>query len=742
MNDHSGVFPGRGSVVPFGGGSLPSTGLRDVVEGVGPATNEGSRFSLAEVWRVLTKWWWLIASVVVVCLLAAVAASLMVAPEYRAQTVLEVNREGVQAVQMGQVDAMQIGDREFMTTQAGLLRSRALAERVARSLNIAANADYVPQDLPRDARDRIAADMVAASVTVNPIRDSRLIELTVEHTDPQLTARIADAYADNFIQSNLERRFEATSYARNFLEQRLATIRNRLEETERQLVAYAQAQGIVTLNVDSGTGEGGRSEQSLDAASLVALNNALNEARAERIAAEQTLRQAQARASTQVIENPTVQTLTSRRAELQAEYQEKLGLFQPDYPAMQQLRARIAALDSAIAQATRSVGSSLEGEYQAAVGRERQLQAQVDRLRGAVMDLRERSIQYTILQREVDTNRALYDALLQRYKEVGVGSGVGTNVVSVIDRAQVPGAPFKPNLPFNIFVGLIAGLIIGVGSAFALEWMDDTIKTPDDVTAKLGIPALGVIPKADKNTPIQEQLADSRSQVSEAYQSVRTSLQFSTAHGVPKSLLITSTRASEGKSSTALAIAQMMASLGAKVLLVDGDLRKPTFKGPQGQSTGLSDILAGAATLEGTVHATGQEGLSLLPAGHVPPNPAELLATGRFAEVLAEAGERFDHVVVDGAPVLGLADAPLLAYPAEGTIMVIESGAIRRAAVLNAVKRLKAADARIVGAVITKFNATASGYGYGYGYGYGDDSYSYRQGEKPKDQIKIASHEA
>ena len=737
MNDHSGVFPGRGSVVPFGGGSLPSTGLRDVVEGVGPATNEGSRFSLAEVWRVLTKWWWLIASVVVVCLLAAVAASLMVAPEYRAQTVLEVNREGVQAVQMGQVDAMQIGDREFMTTQAGLLRSRALAERVARSLNIAANADYVPQDLPRDARDRIAADMVAASVTVNPIRDSRLIELTVEHTDPQLTARIADAYADNFIQSNLERRFEATSYARNFLEQRLATIRNRLEETERQLVAYAQAQGIVTLNVDSGTGEGGRSEQSLDAASLVALNNALNEARAERIAAEQTLRQAQARASTQVIENPTVQTLTSRRAELQAEYQEKLGLFQPDYPAMQQLRARIAALDSAIAQATRSVGSSLEGEYQAAVGRERQLQAQVDRLRGAVMDLRERSIQYTILQREVDTNRALYDALLQRYKEVGVGSGVGTNVVSVIDRAQVPGAPFKPNLPFNIFVGLIAGLIIGVGSAFALEWMDDTIKTPDDVTAKLGIPALGVIPKADKNTPIQEQLADSRSQVSEAYQSVRTSLQFSTAHGVPKSLLITSTRASEGKSSTALAIAQMMASLGAKVLLVDGDLRKPTFKGPQGQSTGLSDILAGAATLEGTVHATGQEGLSLLPAGHVPPNPAELLATGRFAEVLAEAGERFDHVVVDGAPVLGLADAPLLAYPAEGTIMVIESGAIRRAAVLNAVKRLKAADARIVGAVITKFNATASGYGYGYGYGYGDDSYSYRQGEKPKDQIKI-----
>ncbi len=741
MNNQSGILPGGGAIVPFERRDLASTGLRDLVVAQ-PVQNE-HRITPSEIWRVVTKWWWLIAAITFVCVVTAVVLSLLVQPEYRARSTVEVNREGVQVVQMGEVQTMNIGDREFLTTQAGLLRSRALAERVARSLNLAANPAYFNPETPRAVRDVQAADRVQGSVHINPIRDSRLVEIFVESTDPELAARIANAYGEAFIQSNLERRFEATSYARNFLEQRLANVRRKLEDSERQLVAYAQKQGIVSLTIDSGSGQSGRSEQSLDAASLTNLNGALSQARAERIAAEQRYRKVgSAQAAAAVLTHPTIQGLTSQREDLQAQYQERLGIYQPDYPVMAQMRSRIQALDRAIRQTSSAVagnsGNSLRSEYQAAVGRERQLQAKVNELKAGLLNLRGRSIQYTILQREVDTNRALYDSLLQRFKEVGVAGGLGASIVSVVDRAQVPGAPFKPNLPFNLALGLIAGLLLGFGAAFGLEWMDDTIKTPDDVTGKLGIPALGVVPVADKEASLQEQLADPRSQVSEAYQSIRTALQFSTDHGLPKSLLITSTRASEGKSSTALALAQILAKLGRSVLLVDGDLRKPTFRGPAGSEAGLSSLLAGSDGLKEAIQPTEHEGLYLLPAGQIPPNPAELFASGRVSAILDQAAGMFDYVVVDGPPVLGLADAPLLAFNCEGTVMVVESGSIRRAAALNAVKRLRAAEARIMGGILTKFSATKSGYGYGYGYGYGDDQYSYRQGIETKAQIQLS----
>jgi polysaccharide biosynthesis transport protein len=572
------------------------------------------------------------------------------------------------------------------------------------------------------------------------LRDTRLIEVTVVSTDPSLAAKAANAYADNFIQSSLERRFEATSYARNFLEQRLMAVRERLEDSERQLVAYAQQQGII--NIPTGSGESA-SEQPLDAATLVSLNQALSEARARRVEAEQRYRQtAGSRSSTEVVNNPTVQTLTTQRAQLEAEYQDKLGVFQPDYPQMQQLRSRIEALDRSIAQASSKVSGAssdqLRSEYAAAVGQENSLQARVDKLKSALLNLRGRSIQYTILQREVDTNRSLYDALLQRYREVGVAGGVGSNVISIIDRAETPTAPFKPNLPLNIAIGLLAGLVLGFGTAFALEWMDDTIKTPEDVTNKLGLAPLGIIPAVAKGAVLQEDLNDARSRISEAYQSVRAALQFSTDHGVPKTLLVTSTRAAEGKSSTSLALAQTLANLGAAVLLVDADLRKPTFRGPKSDTQGLSTLLAGSRNAKECIHSTERNGLFLLPSGPIPPNPAELLASERLHDLLRELSAMFDHVIIDAPPVLGLADAPLLSSQIEGTLLVIEAGSVRRSAAANALERLKASRAYVVGAVLTKFTAAKAGYGYGYGYGQDDAyGYAYREGEKPKRQIEL-----
>ncbi|HEX8525671.1 GumC family protein [Allosphingosinicella sp.] len=741
MNDQSG-FPNQGGMLPFGHQpQVPAqTGLRDlVVAGAAAPAAAQKRLDISEIWRVITKWWWLIAAIIVACLLAAVVLSLMVQPLYQARSTLEINREGVQVVEkMGELEGGQRNEREFMNTQAELLRSRALAERVARSLNLANNPALFDPATDRAAREQFAIGLVHGSVTIEPVQDSRLMQVYAVSTDPGLAAQIANAYGENFIQSNLERRFQQTSYARNFLEQRLASLKARLEDSERRLVAYAQREGIITLNVDSGDGEGGRSEQPLDATTLLSLNEALSGARSDRIAAEQRYRQAAGnRSTTEALNNPTIQTLRQQQAELQAEYQEKLGVFQPDYPAMVQLRSRIESIGAAIRREGGNVSGALQAEYAAAVGRENALQARVDALKAGLLNLRERSIQYTILQREVDTNRGLYDTLLQRYREVGVAGGVGTNAVSVVDAARVPGAPFKPNLPLNIALGLVAGLMLGFGAAFGLEWIDDTIKTPDDLTSKLGISPLGIIPAVARGSSVHEHLGDSRSQVSEAYHSVRTALQFSTDHGVPKTVLITSTRAAEGKSSSALAIAQTLSNLGASVLLVDADLRKPTFRAPSANSPGLSSLLAGSTEIQDCIHPTDTPGLFLLPSGPIPPNPAELLASTRLPAVMTDASARFDHVIVDGPPVLGLADAPLLSSICEGTLMVIEAGAIRRTAALNALNRLKSAGAHVMGGVLTKFSATKSGYGYGYGYGYGDDQYAYRQGDAPKKQIEL-----
>jgi capsular exopolysaccharide synthesis family protein len=679
MNTHSAAFPQDGSALALpGDGRTPAiVGLRDVALAVPSAPRTERSFDITEYWRVVRKWWWLILAITLSCLLAAVVFSLMMTPMYRAEATMEVNPEGVQVVQMGQIQSMGMDDRSFITTQAGLLRSRSLAERVARSLNLANNELFAAPDAPRAAKQAQAVGAVLGAVEIAPERDSRLLKIQVETADPALSAKIANSYADNFIQSGLERKFEQTAYARSFLEQRIATVKARLEQSERQLVAYAQRQGIITLNVDTGSG-GGRTEQSLDAASLVSLNEALSRTRAERISAEQRYRQIQSnRSTTEVLSNPTVQTLTAQRAQLQAEYQQKLGLFKPEFPEMVQLRARIEALERSIRQETGNVSGAVRSEYAAAAAREAALQGRVNALKSGLLNLRERSIQYTILQREVDTNRALYDSLLQRFKEVGVAGGVGANAVSIVDRAEAPGGPFSPNLPFNIAIGLIAGLLLGFGAAFAIEWVDDTIKTPDDLTNKLGIAPLGVIPTVQKGSLVQNELDDRKSQISEAYQSVRAALQFSTEHGVPRSLLITSTRAAEGKSSTALAISQTLASLGSSVLLMDADLRKPTFRGPSGNSDGLSRLLAGAENVEECIHPTELEHLYLLPSGPIPPNPAELLASGRFEHVLANVLKHFDYVVIDGPPVLGLADSPLLSAACEGTLIVIEAGSIR-----------------------------------------------------------------
>jgi capsular exopolysaccharide synthesis family protein len=701
--------------VPDAGGALPAAwGQQSYGSGLGLDLN------LATIWRVVSEWRWLILGMVVTAVAGAIIVTLLTTPLYRATAVLELNPPQVEVMEDETESRFRgAGDEfTFLSTQYGLLRSRNLAERVAQELNLASNGDIVSQEGDRASRQKAAAGMLVGNFSVNPVPESRLVEISFSSPSPQLAAQVTNSFADNFINSNLERRYESSSYARDFLQRQIGKVKGELERSERQLVAYAQRQGII--NTASGGQEkgGGSDTNSLQGASLVALNSELAAAQTRRIAAEQKYRQGRSIGSSEVATGTSA--MRQQLAGLQAEYEEKLTSFKPDYPDMVRLRSRIESLQQGIRREAGTVGGArvgtLQAEYQAALAEERSIQGKVDQLKGAVLNLRNRSIDYNILQRDVDANRTMYEGLLERYKKIGIAGGIGTNLVSVVDRAEVPGGPYKPNLILNLLAGLGIGLVLGVASALALEFINDTVKNPDDVRDKLRLASLGVIPKKKGQGSLAEELEDQTSAVSEAYYSLRTSLQFSTEHGAPKSMLVTSTRAAEGKSSTTLALAQNFARLGNSVLLIDADLRKPAFVTGSEEESGLSKLLTNSDPLRKHVLKTSHDNLSLVPCGQLPPNPAELLASTRLRALIAEAMNEFDMVIVDGPPVLGLADAPLLGAACEGTLMVIESGKTRTRAAVDAINRLKAAGSHVLGAVLTKYRHQGGGYGYGYSY--------------------------
>ncbi|HEV7229282.1 GumC family protein [Brevundimonas sp.] len=719
------------------------TGKRDLaLQGeAGQRFAPAASFDVAEYWRMAVKHRWVILGAFVACILASVAVTLLMTPIYSAKATLQIDRESARVLNVDDVQPResQAFGEEFFQTQYGLLRSRSLAERVVDSLGLAASDAFMEQmgATPPARGDRTAAEysrvrremvigLVLANFSVAPVRGSRLVEINFDSPVPALSARVANAYAENFIQANLDRRFESSSFAREFLEEQIAQTKAKLEETERALVDYASAQGIVNLSEPGPDGVG--QTQSLAGTNLSALNASLANARAARIAAEQRWRQARSApllSQPEVLQNPAIQRLTEQRAQLDAQYQQQARIYREDWPGQIQLRGQIEELDAQIAEIGRGILASIQGQYVVAANNERALQAQVDALKGEVLDLRDRSVDYNILQRELDTSRASYDALLERYKEVSITGTVASNNISIVDQAQVPTAPSKPNLMVNLMLAALLGLGLGALAAFVLEALDETLATPDDAETKLAVPVLGVVPLLARDQTPLEALADIRSAFSEAYYSLRTALQFSTPMGVPPTLLVTSARPAEGKSTTAYATALTLARIGKRVLLIDGDLRNPSMHRIVGveNAVGMSNLLSGAAVLGDAVQSTREPNLGIVTSGPLPPNPAELWGGDRLRTLLGQMQESFDHVVIDGPPVLGFADAPLLASACSGSVFVLESRGTRRAQARGALRRLTMGGGRLLGLVMTKFNVKSTqygGYDYAYDYSYGD----------------------
>lgn len=688
--------------------------------------------------RVALRWKWVILGIIAATLVLGIVVTAIMTRQYTAITTVEISRATDKVVKIEGVEQeSNSADLEFYQTQYGLLMSRELAEQVAIELNLVDNPDFFAAfgkalsddatpsakkltksvvDKPR--RQRAAGEILIKHVEIIPVRLSRLVLISFTAPDPVLAAKVANAWSSNFIKANLQRRFDATSYARAFLENRLEQLRGKLDQSERALVAYASRERII--NVPSSNGGGG--DRSLEADDLAALNIELNAATADRIRAESRWRQSGSvggGAAPEALTNIAINGLRQKRGEVAADYAKQLTQFEPEYPAARALASELARLDQSIAREESRVRDSIGRGYREARGREVALRGRLNGLQHDYIDLKRRSIQYNIFQRDADTNRQLYDGLLQRYKEIGIAGGVGTNNVSIVDPAVVPERPSRPNLLLNLALALLCGVALGAIAALILEQVDEAITSPAEVERLLNLPLLGAIPKAHGD-PI-ENLVDRKSGIVEAYLSVQTNLEFSTEHGVPRSLGVTSTRPSEGKSTTAMALAAQLVRARKRVVLIDGDMRSPSVHTMLGlaNNMGLSNFLAGNDDLAPMIQRDERFGLSVLCAGPTPPNAAELLTGDRLKMLIERLGKTFDHILIDSPPVMGLADGPLIASRVEGMIFVVESHGIRSSMVRVALGRLMNANSRAVGAVLTKFDAERAHFGYGYDYGYG-----------------------
>ncbi len=696
--------------------------------------NAGSVLELREIMRILIERRWVILLAAAIGLALGIAMAMMTTPRYRAIVMMQYDPGAAESLDSSKTPSRAfVANQEMLATQVGLLRSETLARRVAEDLDLANVPAYGGNALQRPQRLRRAAQLVQANTEVEVVKQSLLIRLSHTSTDPKLAARITSALAQGFIAASLDRRYNASSYARHFLSDQLGKTKTALEESERALNDYSIKSGLFRTPGKSVDGKSGDAS-TLNVSDLASMADALNQARIKRVGAEAAWRNGASDHGAEV--GSSAATLSQQRATLQAEYAEDLKLYKPEYPRMQELTAQIDRLDTAIAvqrkNTTGDQSAQLYAAYRAAQQTEDQLAARVDGFKGAVQGERVGSIQYGILQREADTNRSLYEALLQRYKEVGVAGGIGQSNIALVDDAQVPQGPYTPNVMLNAIAGLLAGLMVGIGAAFAIHLLFDSIVDPSDVRSKLHLAVLGVIPRDTEDRTLVEALGDRKSAVTEAYYSALTALKFSRPDGVPHSLFVTSSQPGEGKSTTAYAIAVTSARLGRKVLLIDADLRRPTFFGGSDNGLGLAHLLSSDDRLADYVQPTTIENLSLLPAGANTSSAAELLSSVRLPAIIAEAAALADLVVIDGPPVLGLTDAPLLGSVAEGTILVVESRRTRTGSAIEMSRRMHDVGGQILGVILTKIDRRSSGYGYGYGYGYGS-AYDYEYRSKDED---------
>jgi capsular exopolysaccharide synthesis family protein len=716
------------------------------------ATKETSE--LRQFWDVLVRRQWVVYTVAGVLLAAAAVRTFTAEPRYRGTALVEIERSSPDVLAFRDIlrtDPSWQGFNAFYETQYRILRSRAVARIAAQKMNLASSAPPpashgvtgralagLKRLLPGGRREAPPPaeplgpwiDLLLAGLSVEPVRDSNLVEVSFVSADPAFAARTANAVVDSYIEFTLTNQFDTTAQASDFLSRRVGELRDEVSRLEERLQGYREARRILP---------GVTGVENLAIKGVSAVDGLQVQATARRIAAESewnAARRTDPSSLPDVVHNATVGKLEAEVNDLEIQRAELLRTFKPGWPQVQAVTRRMEGARSRLASETaviaQRVVAGAEAKYRAALEEEERLATLLDAEKDSAQRVGRDSLEHATLQAEVERKRAVLNALLQRQNEASVSShmrDMNAGLARVVDRALPARTPFRPRPSLDLLIGLLVGLLAGVGAAFGVESWDNTLRRSEDVERALGLPTLARIPTAEAAegsgpAPAGQEVdllshRQPTSILAEAFRDLRTALSLSSAGAAPRLLAVTSTRPEEGKSTVAINLATVIAQSERRVLLVDSDLRRPRIHRTFGlrNATGLSAVLCQSATLEDAIQGTEVPGLSVLTAGPIPPNPAELLDSPCFDELVGSVLERFDTVVFDSAPLLTVADGAILASHAHGTVLVVESDRTTREEARRAKAKLAQVSARVLGVVLNNAVDVDGSYGrYRYQY--------------------------
>ena len=711
---------------------------------------------------ILRRKWLIILSLAILLVTSAIS-TLLQTPLYKATAVIEITPETqkITSFQKELEFGLQTWDlREFYETHYRLIKSKSLAKSVIERLNLSSKEVEPKQDndakvnflsfikqtvseivlgkketpkknnfdprkdaIEKRELENSLASAFSGGIIVTPDRKSRLANISYVDADSAYAANAVNTLVDEYVKWTIRRRHDSTKAAREFLSEQLKSAKANLERSEEELTKFAKSVDVVSLDKDL----------NLVYKQLAQLNEAYAKSETERIS-KQALYQQSLNGNfeyfPQAVEDEYFQDLNVKYAEVKSEYNNKSTIYGPNYPEIKQLRAQMGAIESEISKKKRQIGRSIKTDYEAALKKEEKLKSRTEEQNKRAALLNEKAIQYNILEREVDSNKSIYESLLQRLKETEITSAVETTNVHIVDYASIPISPFQPNLQSNLLKAGFLGLLIGLLLAFLIEHFDNAIRDDDEIKNKFPMPFLGSIPlsELEKNQPELEKISyvNPRSIISEAFRVVRTSIMYSFPDSPPKSLLVTSSQPLEGKTTSASNLALSMTQSGNSVVLVDADLRKPRvhkiYLNGTRNGHGLSNYLIGQSDLEKIIHETKYKNLSIIPAGSIPPNPAELLGSKKMLSLINDLIEKYDYVILDGAPVSGFADSRLLSRLVDGVLLVTSIGITQRSTLRNVIEDITSVGGRIVGTIVNRISSKRGKYGYNYYYYYTDET--------------------